>query len=389
MKVLVRTALNPYSGYGNDGLGILTALLNAGVDTYVEPTFVAPPLPPQIAALLTKRLEAPFDLLIHHADPAGLGISPEARRAARATVAWTMWEYTSLDNLPGRSTLRKRLRDYDLVLGYDQVTTAALGKYVTKSAGTLQGGFWPEDWPPSSIRDWSGGRFGFCMVGQLHQRKDPFVAINAFKELKQEYPQEFEPAELHLKTNVPGLHQAMEQWVPKLRVHYSVWPTDTLREFYHTQHVLLAPSRGEGKNVPALEFLSTGGTVIATNWGGHTQWLSPAIGYPLDYTLAAIDGRYPNCHNARASVTHLKELMLQTFRDRDTARRKGDLAAQLIPDMCSWTAVLRRLFDLLADTVPGGKTIASEYRFRVENAAALNRSTRTVSAYPPGLVLNA
>lgn len=383
MKVLVRTALNPYSGYGNDGLGILTALLSAGIDTYVEPTFVAPPLPPQIAALLTKRLEAPFDLLIHHADPAGLGISPESRRAAKATVAWTMWEYTSLDNLPGRSTLRKRLRDYDLVLGYDQVSSGALARYVTGAAGTLQGGFWPEDWPVSTIRDWTGDRFGFCMVGQLHQRKDPFVAINAFKQLKEENPEEFAPAELHLKTSTPGLHQAMQQWVPKLRVHYSVWPADTLREFYHTQHVLLAPSRGEGKNVPALEFMATGGTVIATDWGGHTQWLSPAVGYPLNYSLVPIDGRHPQCRNARADTAHLKDLMLHVFRDRDEARRKGEQAARLIPQMCSWTAVLRRLFDRLADTVPGGKTMAADYRWA---SAEDPVSLRTLAAYPPGLV---
>lgn len=386
MKVLVRTALNPYSGYGNDGLGILTALMNAGIDTYVEPTFVAPPLPAPIAGLLTKRLEAPFDLLIHHADPAALGVTPETRRACKATVAWTMWEYSSLDNLPGRSTLRKRLRDYDLVLGYDQVSTGALKRYVTFNAGTLQGGFWPEDWPVSAIRDWSSDRFGFCMVGQLHQRKDPFVAINAFKELKEEHPEEFEPAELHLKTNVPGLHQAMEQWVPKLRVHYSVWPADVLREFYHTQHVLLAPSRGEGKNVPALEFMATGGPVIATNWGGHTQWLSNAVGYPLDYTLHPIDAGHPNCRNARADVAHLKQLMLQAFRDRDGARHRGETAAKLIPDMCSWDAVLRRLFDQLAGTVPNGKTLAERYRH-----ANSERPLRpfSVSAYPPGLVLNA
>jgi len=388
VRVLVRTALNPYSGYGNDGLGILTALMNAGIDTYVEPTFVAPPLPPAIAQLLTKRLEAPFDLLIHHADPAGLGISPESRRACKATVAWTMWEYSSLDNLKGRSTLRKRLRDYDLVLGYDQVSSGALAPYVSTQAGTLQGGFWPQDWPVSPIRDWNSERFGFCMVGQLGPRKDPFVAINAFKELKEEYPDEFEGAELHLKTNCPGLHQAMEQWVPKLRVHYAVWTTDVLREFYHTQHVLLAPSRGEGKNVPALEFMATGGPVIATNWGGHTQWLSSTVGYPLDYELRPIDAGHPDCLNARASVAHLKKLMLEVYRDRAAARRRGEQAAALIPDMCSWDAVTRRLFDRLADTVPGGKTMAERYR-HYQSELPVMRRVNTVSAYPPGLVLNA
>ncbi len=367
MKVLLKVPLNPFSGYGNDGIGLTQALIDAGQDVYLDPSFVSPPLPEPVAKLLTKRLVAPFDLLIHHVDPAQLGITPEARRAAALAVAWTMWEYDSMDNLRGRSKLRKALRDYDLVLGYDSVTTEALRPYVSTAAGTLQGGFWPQDWP-AVTRDWTGDRFGFCMVGQLHQRKDPFVAIQAFKELKDEYPDEFAPAELHLKTNQPGLHMAMEAWVPKLRVHYSVWPADVLREFYASQHVLLAPSRGEGKNMPALEFLSTGGTVIATNWGGHTQWLSPSIGYPLDYRLEAIDGGHPTCRNARADKDHLKALMLHVFRHRDEARRKGATAAELIPVMCSWSAVAARLFDKVAE-LPGGGRTAAAYRHHLQHSS--------------------
>ena len=353
MKILIKAPFNPYSGYGNDGIGITRALCNAGLDVYLDPSHVSPPLPADVADLLTKRLEAPFDLLIHHVDPAQLGISPEARRAAHTTVGWTMWEYSSLDNLKGRSTLRKRLRTFDMLLGYDTVTSEAFAPYLgpNTAGGTLQGGFWPEDWQPVA-RDWHGPRFGFCMVGQLHQRKDPFVAIQAFRDLKEEYPEEFEPAELHLKTNVPGLHKAMEQWVPKLRVHYSTWPSDVLKDFYAAQHVLLAPSRGEGKNVPALEFMSTGGAVIATNWGGHTQWLSSSYAYPLDYILAAEAPTTPECCSARASKDHLKALMLHTFRNRAEVARKADLAAQIIPSMCNWNAVIDRLFLKLNELVP-------------------------------------
>lgn len=353
MKILVKTAVSPFSGYGNDGIGLITALVDAGLDVYIDPAHVSAPLPQKVADLFTKRLVAPFDLFIQHQDPGQLGFSPEIRRSVGTALGWTMWEYTSLDNLKGRTRLKKKLRDYDLVLGYDAVTTAALAQHTTGPLETLQGGFFPDGWPKVE-RDWEGDRFGFCMVGQLHDRKDPFAAIVAFKELKEEHPDEFEPAELHLKTNIPGLHSAMEHWVPKLRIHYATWPTEVLREFYGYQHCLLAPSRGEGKNVPALEFLSTGGTVIATNWGGHTQWLSPSIAYPLNYTLAPINRDQPECQNARASKDHLKELMLHVFRNRQEAKRKGELAAKLIPEMCSWDAVVRRLFDKIGEAIPDG-----------------------------------
>ena len=364
MKVLLKVPLNPYSGYGNDGIGIAQALLRAGCDVYLQPLHVSPPLPREVAALLTRRLDAPFDLCIHHTDPGQLGISPETRRAAQTIVGWTMWEYSTLDNLHNRRSLRKRLQGYDVVLGYDSVSTGALTPYVSKPAvpATLQGGYWPQLWPAVS-RDWTGDRFGFAMEGQLHERKDPFVAIQAFQELKEAHPEEFDGAELHLKTNIPGLHSAMQGWVPKLRVHYTVWPHDVLRDFYAAQHVLLAPSRGEGKNMPALQFLSTGGTVIATNWGGHTQWLHSSYAYPLDFTLAPIDGGHPKCLSARADKDHLKALMWHTYTHRSEARDKGAVAAAMIPDMCAWSAVMDRFFLRLAELVPGrGERLLADYQ---------------------------
>lgn len=351
--------MSVYSGYGNDGLGLTRALMRSGADVYLQPTHVDAPLPEDIAQLLTKRLVAPFDIMIHHVDPGQLGLSPEERRASKVTIAWSMWEYTNFNNLRGRTKLRKALTNYDLVLGYDSVTQECFRPYINTSKtqlAILQGGYLPENWAKVE-KDWFSKRFGFAMCGVLSDRKDPFVSILAFKELKEEFPEEFEPAELHLKTNAPGLHSAMEEWVPKLRVHYASWPEDVLKEFYATQHVLLAPSRGEGKNMPALEFQTMGGAVIATNWGGHTGWLSPEYAYPLKYTLAPLDG-FPSVQNARASKEHMKELMLHTFRNRAEVKRKADLASQVIPATMSWDSVVEKLIQKISDKLPGtGETI--------------------------------
>jgi glycosyltransferase involved in cell wall biosynthesis len=353
LKVLLKAPMSVYSGYGNDGIGIARALMNNGADVYLQPTHVDAPLPEDIAMLLTKRLVAPFDLMIHHVDPAQLGILKEEKSACSVTVAWTMWEYNSLDNLKGRSKLRKAMKSYDILLGYDQVTVDAFQSYLSSvnTYAVLQGGYLPEKWPKVE-RDFFENRFGFAMCGVLSERKDPFVSIMAFKELKEEYPEEFEPAELHLKTTAPGLHSMMEQWVPKLRVHYDSWPESVLKEFYAAQHVLLAPSRGEGKNMPALEFQSTGGPVIATNWGGHTGWLSSEYAYPLDYKLMALDDN-PKVYNARADKDHMKALMLHTFRNRAEVKRKGELAAEIIPQMMSWDTKVSLLFRKVAELIPG------------------------------------
>jgi len=354
LKVLLKTPLSTYTGYGNDGIGLARALIRSGADVYVQPTHVDAPLPPDVLSLFSKRLEAPFDLMIHHVDPGQMGLLPEERRASKVTVGWSMWEYTNFNNLKGRSKLRKALSRYDLLLGYDQVTKDCFLPYINPKSTKLeilQGGFLPENWPKVE-KDWFSNRFGFCMTGMLHERKDPFVTIMAFKELKEEYPEEFEPAELHLKTMSPGLHSAMEQWVPKLRVHYDSWPEDVLKQFYSVQHVLCAPSRGEGKNMPALEFQAMGGAVIATNWGGHTGWLSPEYAYPLDYKLMPLDDN-PKVLNARADKDHMKALMLHTFRNRAEVKRKADLAAEVIPQTHSWDNVVKKLYLKVSQAVPG------------------------------------
>lgn len=356
MKVLLRVPLSPYLGYGNDGIGLARAFMRWGADVYLDPVNVQAPLPLDVARLLTKSLEPPFDLTIVHLDPGALSLMEEQKQASKLAIAWTMWEYSNFSNLPGRSNLKKNLQHFDAAVGYDDVTVKCFEPYFKKPILTVQGGFWPEDWPVAE-RDWYSDRWGFAMVGQLHMRKDPFVAIQAFQELKNDPKVEFEGAELHLKTQVPGLHRAMEQVIPKLRIHYAMWSNEILYQFYASQHVLLAPSRGEGKNMPALEMQSTGGTVIATNWGGHTQWLNPAYNYPLDYTLHPSDDAGSKALNARASVAHMKELMLHSYQNREEVRRKAELASQIIPKLCSWDAVIERLLLQLKDKVDGGEAL--------------------------------
>lgn len=374
LRVLVKAPMSVYSGYGNDGIGIIRALIDMGADVYIHPSIAEPPLPQDIANLFTKKLVAPFDLTIHHVDPGQLEATRETRAASDLLIAWSMWEYSSFDNLKQRRTLRSRLNPYDVLLGYDQVSADCYKPYMRKptkklpaqAVGVLQGGFQPGRWPTVE-RDWFSERFGFVMLGQLHERKDPFVAIQAFQELKEEFP-DFAPAELHLKTNVAGLHPFMEQWCPGLKIHYATWSEDAVKDFYAANHVLLAPSRGEGKNMPALEFQSTGGPVIATNWGGHTQWLNPEYSYPLDYVLRPVSGEFgENCMNARASKDHLKQLMLHTFRNRGEVKLKGERAAQAISAQCSWESVIDRLFRRLAEISP-------EKGERVLNKAVMTRS---------------
>lgn len=352
-KVLLKVPLSTYSGYGNDGIGLAQALIRRGADVYLQPTHVDAPLPEDVAALLTKELRAPFDLYINHVDPMALNCTDEARRVADVTVGWTMWEYSNLLNVQKKylKTMKKRLKNFDLMVGYSDLDLKSFEDYYKGPIVVQQGGFDPTEWPEME-RDWSSDEFYFFMIGVLSQRKDPFRAVRAFAELRNEHKDFARDARLSLKTTAPGLHSKMEDVYPNLRIFYDIWPTDLVKQFYSVQHVLLAPSRGEGKNMPALEFMSTGGTVIATDWAGHKQWLNTEYSYPLKYELEPVDEKYRETFNARADVDHLKELMLHAFRNRDEVREKGRTAAQVIPAISSWDSVLQRLLERIKDNVP-------------------------------------
>jgi glycosyltransferase involved in cell wall biosynthesis len=385
LKVLIKSPFSDYSGYGRDGYGLARALARWGCDVYLQPMWLDTPVPRDLLPLFAKELRAPFDLLINHWDPEHLFITPEARQCARVAVAWTMWEFAGGPGKDGkgisglvphcglRSTLRKRLRWYDMVLGYDPVSLAALEPYIPAKVhrGVLQGGFDAAEWKKTE-RDWAGERFGFIMHGALNDRKQPWLAIQAFNELKFEKGAEFEGATFALHTNAPGklfpeLNEPLA--AQKIRIFVDAFDRPTLDDFYASAHCLLAPSRGEGKNLPALEFQSTGGVVAATNFGGHTMWLNGDYAYPLDYTLAPTFPAKPwAAHDARVSVEHLKEVIWHIYTHRGEARQKGELAARIIPQMCDWSVVVENLFRRIGDQVtgPGPEVAAQAFACRRE-----------------------
>lgn len=357
LKVLLKSAFSQYSGYGQDGFGMLRALHRWGCDVYPQPVGLDVPIPTDLLPLFGKTLAGPFDLTINHWDPTNLGITREARQMTSLAVAWTMWEFSDLrPHGKRRSTLRSRLRWFDVLLGYDQVSVDAVAPYVPRgvATGVLQGGFEAGAWPAVS-RDWFGDRFLFIQHGALGNRKAPFTTLQAFLELKHDKGDDFKDARLAFHTMVPPLIPEMNALYEAqgVKVFFEAWDDATLHEFYRSAHVMVCPSHGEGKNLPALEFQSTGGVVAATNWGGHTQWLRPDVAYPLDYTLAPVFGKHPGLAKwAEVPIQAVKDTMWHAYTHREECARRGELATRLIPSMCDWSVVVEDLFRRCRDLVP-------------------------------------
>lgn len=352
MKILLKIPLSTYSGYGQDGVSMTQALIRAGHDVYLHPTEVQAPLPEDVASLLTKPLIAPFDVTIIHLDPSRLEVDEAEHMTTKKLVAWSMWEWESFGNLKGRSKLKRQLKKYDAIIGYDDVTAECFREYYSGPIFTLQGGYNQRELDYIE-RDWDSKEFYFCMVGVLSLRKNPYVAIQAFSELCEEDEDFKQNARMALKTSSPpGYFVRMEEVYPNLRIFYGTWSREKLIDFYGSMHVLLAPSWGEGKNLPALEFLTTGGGVIATNWGGMSYWLDEDYAYPLNYELQSMDPYSSSVRAAKADKDHLKKLMLNAFYNRDEVQQKGLLASKVVPEEFSWDRVIYKLTSEVLPEVP-------------------------------------
>jgi glycosyltransferase involved in cell wall biosynthesis len=377
----VKSPFSIFSGYGQDGFGLVRGLMRWGCDVYVQPVWLDTPVPRDILPVFGKTLTPPFDVTINHWAPPNIELGESPRKATRLAVAWSMWEFqegkrkgSAFHGFPEahQSTFRERLRWFDLLLGYDPVSLTAMEPYAPKHAGKglLQGGYPSEDWKPVE-RDWFSDRFGFVMHGMLNGRKQPWLVIQAFNELRAEHKDFAKNATLTLHNLAGGIPDELNDIMPKVKVLQQVMDHDTLLDMYRYNHVLLAPSLGEGKNLPALEMMSTGGTVIATNVGGHTMWMRGDIAYGLPWKPTPLYPKLPDGPQvAQVALEDLKEAMWHAYTHREEARNKGQLASKLIPQQCDWSVVVENLFRRCRDLVPHNGELVYQMAQECQRAAA-------------------
>ena len=341
MRILLNGAYSTHSGYGSDMVGMAKALVNLGHDVVPLPVTVVPGMPKEVAQLFAKELKAPFDLGVAHLPPSELAATEYSAKSCRAVLGWTMWEKTRMD--VASLQYAETWPDFDLLLCYDRVTADAIDALgMELETRLLQGGVEADAWPYVR-RDWHATPFKFGQLGQLHARKDPFTAIEAFTQLQEDG--ELEGAEMHCKTNVPGLHpQMMARW-PNVFIDLSIMTRPQVRDWYADKHVLVSPSHGEGKNLPCLEFMLTGGVTMATGWGGHQTWQHESYCYVLDYDLVPVNGELDVRH-AQVRIEHLKSQMVDAYRNRSRCEAMGKLASSVIRQQSDWKAVANRMLQM-------------------------------------------
>ena len=97
-------------------------------------------------------------------------------------------------------------------------------------------------------------------------------------------------------------------------------------ELYSQADCLVSPSRGEGFGLPMYEALTFGIPVIATNWGGHKDFVSSETGLLIDFEYAP-SGSHLGSNNstwAEPKVESLIECMREMHRNPMSIKFQGD-----------------------------------------------------------------
>lgn len=342
LRIKLSIPLNIFDGYGQDGVGLTQALLRKGVDVYLDPAYVKPPLPAEVAQLLTKADNPPYDVHIKHVNPVALKLEEEEKLESYRLLVWSMWEWESFDE-DKAPLVRDALNEYNKVLAYDDVSVKAFESTGTETpVSMLQGGYDPDPWMgtehrPLARRDWNAEEFVFVMAGSITPRKDPYVALRALSKL---YDEGYK-VKLYIKTLKPGsVPHLLKDSYPFLEILEGAWPQEKMRDLYEKAHCYIGPSWGEGKNLPALEAGTTGTALILSDCGGHRGWAG-------DSEFATLVGgrqfTYEGSPALRVDDDLLAEACRELIDDRQKARHMGEMASRILPQTMSWDRVADEL----------------------------------------------
>ncbi len=184
--------------------------------------------------------------------------------------------------------------------------------------------------------------FTFGTFGDFSARKGIDVLIRAFRN-------EFAPGE-PVRLVMKGLCLPQEYAVDDPRITFtSGFLTQVeLLELLRAMDVFVLPSRGEGFGLCGLEAMATGLPLIATAWGGPSEYLDPEYCYPLQYQLidaGGVESNHVRYHGrwAEPDYEHLRHLMRWLFEHPDVAAERGKVAADRVRERWDWDRVARQI----------------------------------------------
>jgi glycosyltransferase involved in cell wall biosynthesis len=121
-------------------------------------------------------------------------------------------------------------------------------------------------------------------------------------------------------------------------------PDSVLPSLYAAADAFVVPARGEGWGMPYSEAMAAGLPTIATNWGGHLDFMDHENAYlveveamtPIDEWMQRVTGAEPDHLWAEPSIDHLRQLMRELYENPEAGRAKGRAARESLVRGFTW-----------------------------------------------------
>lgn len=336
------------SGYGNSAVEIARAMTRQGINVTPYAYKIDVELPKDFTDLFTKREPENLDAIIVFALPNQLHLTEKMQERIPVKIGYTMWEQTKLTKdlwVTGNPYEPFTEMWVPCKMNIEPFKEFAPGQNFEIMPLGINTKFF-------KYHKRSGdGPFKFCMNGALGYRKGTFDVINAYKAIRERHPDW--DIELHLKTSTKGMLPQMEKWAPGLKVYNQMFWLAELIDFYNRMDCMVAPSRGEGFHQPPLEFLSTGGIVITTTWGGMESWYDEQWAYPVKHQVVEVGmkwpGALPGSMWAEPEQESIEAQMEYVYLNQDEAFAKAFKASNEIPAIHDWDVAVKRMVKRIGD----------------------------------------
>lgn len=168
-------------------------------------------------------------------------------------------------------------------------------------------------------------------------RKNPFALIDAFTAAFDASERVVLVLKLSNGAKDRNLYNEVLNQVkrsPNIRIYEEPLSDDDLRRFFDSLDCYVSPHRAEGFGLTIAEAMLAGKPVIATNYGGTTDFVKPEVAYPVSYNLCRIEEQHgpylPEYLWAEPDRDHLIQRMREVFEDPAAARTRGEAAQRFV-----------------------------------------------------------
>lgn len=363
MQVLFRHEFFAPTGYGNSAREIAFAMEDMGVDLKLEPIggrydFLSAEVSARLQSLVKRPLKDRCVLLTEQPMPR----QEDAGKFVK-TVSCVMWETTKVPHAMAAPCNRSDAMVLPNTLNQQAFRHGGVHVPIYLAPYGVNPSLYHPDGPKERFGE-PDDVFVFVSVFGWSERKGPDVLIEAFA--REFSPQE--PVVLILKTHGLNANEFPHELYQKvlndhrisgdlrIRLIVEAMPPEKVAAMYRGADCFVLATRAEGVGLPILESMACQTPVMATGWGGHSDFFNPNSGYPIPYQLKPASRLWwtdlygPDQLWAEPDAGALQVLMRRAVTQRSELLQKGENARKTAVEW-NWGRTARAFVSALEEVV--------------------------------------